>query len=131
MRSRTNILPRDVCRFRASSPPPFFTAFCFSRNSATSCSMASRLACVSTLGNVPPDIIDDVFGRYSRLEDFTHPERLEFGNILVGNDATDEDKHIIELLLLHELHDAGTESHVSSGEHRKADDVYIFLQCCR
>src|SRR3970282_1236425 len=107
MRSRTNILPRAVCRRMASSPPPRFTVSCFSRSSATSSNMASRLACVSAFAfaNVPPDVLNDVFGRCAGLEDFTHAERFEFGNVLIGNNAAHEDEHVVEFLFLHQLHD--------------------------
>src|SRR5215471_3393869 len=128
IRSRTNILPRDVCRFRASSPPPCCTISCFLRSSATSSSMASRLACVSALANVPPNVVDDVFGRYSWLEHFAHSKLLEFGNVLIGNDSTNQNEYVIEFFLLHELHDPGTERHVSSGQDRKPNHVHVLLQ---
>src|SRR5687768_6508206 len=123
MRSLTNILPREVWRFRTSSPPPCRTMSCFCFSSATSSSMASRLACVSAFANIPPDVIDDVFGGHSGLEDLADSQRLEFGDVLVGNDPADEDEHVIEFLVLHQFHDPGAKRHMGSGENRKANHI--------
>src|SRR5574339_639687 len=100
MRSLTNILPRAVCRCRASSPPPRRALSCLWRRSATSSSIASRLAWVSALAKIPPNVVDDLFSGGAGLEYFTDTGGLEFGDILIGNNAADEDHHVVEFFLL-------------------------------
>ena len=57
------------------------------------------MACVSALANIPPNVVDDVVGRHSGLEDFAYSKLLEFGNVLIGNNSPYQNEDVIELFI--------------------------------
>jgi hypothetical protein len=83
---------------------------------------------VSAFANVPPNVVDDVFGGDSGLEDLAYSKFFELWYVLIGNDSAHDDEHIVELFSFHELHDPWAKRHVRPGKDRKPDDVDIFLE---
>ena len=53
---------------------------------------------------------------------------LQLRNVDVGNDAADHDQHVVQPLLLQQLHHARTDVHVRAGQDRQADHVGVLLQ---
>ena len=56
------------------------------------------------------------------------PMAFSFGDVDVGNDAADHDLHVVQALLLQQLHHARADVHVRARQNRQADDVGVFLQ---
>src|SRR5215510_8729914 len=110
-RSRTNILPRSLCRFTAASPPPFFTVSSLERSSATSSFIQSLLA------NVVSNVGHDIFRRGTGEKNFGDSDLFQLLDIVVRNNPADENKDVVETLFLHQLHDSRAERHVGSGKH--------------
>ena len=55
-------------------------------------------------------------------------DRLQLRDVDVGNDAADHHQHIVEPLLLQQLHQPRRDVIVRAGQDRQADDVGVFLQ---
>jgi len=77
---------------------------------------------------VVADELNDVVHGGAGLEDAGDADFLETVDILVGNDAADEDEYLIHFVLLEEIYDARDDGIVRAGKNRKADDLNIFLQ---
>ena len=75
-----------------------------------------------------PHIRDDLFHRSSRLKDFRYTAFLEFWYVLIGNNTADDDKHVVEPLFLHQIHDSRAERHMRSREYGESDYIRVFLQ---
>jgi len=71
---------------------------------------------------------DDVVHRSAGLEDAGYADFLEALNILIGNNAADQNEHIVHLVLLEQVHDARDDGIVCPGKDRQTDDLHIFLQ---
>ena len=71
---------------------------------------------------------NDVFGRRSGLKDFADAEFLQFGNVLIRNDSSNDDENIVELFFFHQFHDPGNKRHMGAGKDRKTNDIDILLQ---
>src|SRR5262249_2480199 len=64
----------------------------------------------------------------ARLKNFGDADLLELLDVLVRNDAADQNQNIVEPFLLHEFHDARAECHMRARENRDSDDVCILLE---
>ena len=74
------------------------------------------------------DEFDDVVHRGAGLEDAGNADLFEAVDILIGDDAADEDEHVVHFVLLEQIHDARDDGVVRTGKNGKADDLDIFLQ---
>src|ERR1041385_4256149 len=77
--------------------------------------------------DIGADVIDDVLRRRTRRKDLCDAELLELRDVLVRNDASAEQDHVVEGLRAHELEDARKERHMRAREDREADTVDVFL----
>ncbi len=56
------------------------------------------------------------------------PDRLELGDVDIGNDAPDHDQHVVQALLADQFHHARADLRVRPGEDRQPDDVGVLLE---
>ncbi len=82
----------------------------------------------STARALRVDEVDDVLHRRAGQEDAADPMAFSFGDVDVRDDPADDDQHVVEALLLQQLHDARADVHVRAGQDRQADDVGVLLQ---
>src|SRR6185295_8498099 len=73
------------------------------------------------------DPADDVLRAGPRGENLSDTEALELFDVVVGNDAAAEHRHVAYTLRAQKLDDLREERHVRPREDRKADRVYVFL----
>src|SRR5205809_3278687 len=83
---------------------------------------------VSLFTHIIPDVRNDVFRGRAGLKNSRHAGFFQFRNILIRDDASDDDQNIVEAFFLHEFGDAGTKRHVRSRQYGESYDVGIFLQ---
>src|SRR5918992_1514732 len=77
---------------------------------------------------VAVDELDDVLHGRTWQEHAGNADLIEFGDIDVGDDAADDDKHVGEAFFLEKSHDSGTDVHMRAEKNRQADDVGVSLQ---
>ncbi len=66
--------------------------------------------------------------RAAGQENPLHANRLQLRDVDIGNDAADEDEHVVEPFLLQQLHHPRTGVHMRPRENRHPDDVGVLLQ---
>src|SRR5687767_76886 len=91
-------------------------------------SSASSSLCMNACAYVAVDEVDDVLHRGARQENALDAHLFKLRDVHVGDDAADDDEHVVQALLMQELHDARTDMHVRSGQDRQPDHVGILLQ---
>src|SRR5262245_16586528 len=89
---------------------------------------AMRKVYLNSRARVGVDEIDDLLHRRAGKEDAFDADGGEFGNVDVRNDSANHDEHIVEPLLLEEIHETRRDVIVGAGEDRQADDVGVLLQ---
>jgi len=77
--------------------------------------------------NAGADEVDDGLGGSAGEENFGDASFLESGDVGFGNDAPDEDGHVVHAFFVEEVHEAGAEGVVRAGEDGEADHVDVFL----
>src|SRR6187401_2703029 len=73
--------------------------------------------------NVLIDEIDNLLHRAPRQENAGDAHFLELRDIDVGNDAADQDTHVLEAALLEQFHQSRADVHVGAAEDRQSDDI--------
>src|SRR5262249_34574981 len=74
------------------------------------------------------DVFDDGFGRRPGQENLIDSDCLKGGNVLIGNNSTCDNQHVIDVLLLQELHNSREDDVMRAREDREADAIDVFLQ---
>src|SRR5258708_28307413 len=74
------------------------------------------------------DELNDVVHRSPRLENAGHADLLEAFNILIGDNAANQDQHVVHFPLLQQVHHARNDGVVRARENRESDDLHVFLQ---
>src|SRR5262245_30514045 len=89
---------------------------------------AMRKVYLNSRARVGVDEIDDLLHRRAGKEDAFDADGGELGNVDVRNDPADHHEHIVQPLLLEEIHEPRRDVIVRAGEDRQADDVGVLLQ---
>src|ERR1700730_17528352 len=75
-----------------------------------------------------PDEVYNLFERGSGLEYSRDTQLLELGGVLVWNYTSDGDQDVVHALFAQQLHDAGHDRIMGSGEDGQSDDLDVLLQ---
>src|SRR5579864_9003163 len=75
-----------------------------------------------------PDEVYNLFERGSGLEYSRDAQLLELGGVLVWNYTSDGDQDVVHALFAQQLHDAGHDRVMGSGEDGQSDDLDVLLQ---
>src|SRR5260370_11644254 len=75
-----------------------------------------------------PDEVYNLFERGSGLEYSRDTQLLELGGVLVWNYTSDGDQDVVHTPFAQQLHDAGHDRVMGSGEDGESDDLNVLLQ---
>src|SRR5690348_2415337 len=82
----------------------------------------------SAWADIATDERNDVVHRGARLEHGGNAGLLQILNIHVGNDAADQQEHVVHFVLLQKVVHARHDGVMSTAEDRQSDDIDVFLK---
>src|SRR5215207_8165456 len=95
-------------------------------STTTAGAVRARRSCA--LADVLAEELDDLFGRGAGQEDRRDALFLEARDVLLRDDAADDDEAIVHPALAQQIDDARAERVVCTAQNRDADGVHILLQ---